>query len=87
VPRWSPDGKEIFFGVEGRVMVVSVSTTPSFQTNEPKALFASHEPTVGFPQDRILAARDGKRLLANFQTSDETPTPITVVVNWLGGAK
>jgi len=86
VPRWSPDGKEIFFGGEdGRYWVVPVSTSPSFQSGEPKSLFPVHVPLTGYPQERILSARDGKRLLANFQTGEETPTPITVIVNWLGG--
>jgi hypothetical protein len=88
LPRWSPDGKEILFaGTDGREWEVSVTTTPSFQTGEPKPLFPVRVPTQGFPQERILEAKDGKRFLANFMMSAESPTPITVVVNWMGGAK
>jgi serine/threonine protein kinase/Tol biopolymer transport system component len=85
--RWSPDGKEIlFFSEDGRLMSASVSTSSSFQSGEPKVLFTPHVTPAGFPQDRILPARDGKRLLANI-TASGTATPITVIVNWLGAGQ
>jgi serine/threonine protein kinase/Tol biopolymer transport system component len=87
-PRWSPDGREIFFiSGNGPLMVASISTAPRFQSGEPKPLFTAHSPATGFPQDRVLPARDGKRLLANLQTGGEPRTPITVIVNWLGGSQ
>jgi len=88
LPRWAPDGKGIFFGSgEGQFVAVPISFSPGVQIGEPKNLFAVRVPGQGFPQDRILPARDGQRFLANFQMSLESPTPITVVVNWMGGSK
>jgi Tol biopolymer transport system component len=85
-PRWSPDGKEIFFVTgEGRFMAASVSTVPRFHTEEPKFLFVPNVPLMGFPQDRILPSRDGKRFLANLSVVGDKSVPITVVVNWMAG--
>jgi dipeptidyl aminopeptidase/acylaminoacyl peptidase len=85
-PRWSPDGKAIYFpSPDGHFMEVSVSTAEGFHTTEPVALCDLRVPLTGYPQERVLVSRDGKRFLANLLTGEETPTPITVVVNWLGG--
>jgi len=88
LPRWGPDGKEIFFASpDGHFAMAPISFAPALQIGEPKNLFTVRVPGQGYAQDRILPARDGKRLLANFQMSEELPTPITVVVNWMGGNK
>ena len=82
--RWSPDGKEIFFATgDGRFMAALVGTTPRFHTGEPRFLFRPSVPQLGFPQDRILLSRDGKRFLANLRATEDKPPPITVVVNWM----
>ena len=87
-PRWSPDGKEIFFvSGDNRFMAASVETVPRFHTGEPKMLFTPNVPSIAFPQDRILPSRDGKRFLANLRAVDEKPAPITVVVNWMSPHK
>ena len=83
-PRWSADGKEIFFqALDGRLMSAPVVTAPTFHPGEPRALFTAPVAGSGIPQDRILESRDGKRFLANYRASEEKPVPITVVLNWM----
>jgi len=38
-PRWSRDGKEIFYVEQDTMMAVGVTTTPSFSTESPEVLF------------------------------------------------
>jgi eukaryotic-like serine/threonine-protein kinase len=81
-PHWSQDGKRLYYLTPaGRVMVVAVTTSPSFHADKPKALFPAP------PQsERLLGTGDytvdGKRFLFPLpQASDEQP-PFTVVLHW-----
>jgi Tol biopolymer transport system component len=80
-PHWRADGKEILFGSpNGAVMAVDVNTSGGmFQPpGVPKQLFTML-PNAG-PWAVTL---DGNKFLAPVaQAADESPTPITVVLNW-----
>jgi serine/threonine-protein kinase len=39
-PRWSPDGRELFYRREDVQMVAPIETTPSFRAGQPRALFS-----------------------------------------------
>src|SRR5262249_36534206 len=38
-PRWSPDGKELFFRSDGKLMAVDVETAPRLRLGKPRVLF------------------------------------------------
>jgi serine/threonine-protein kinase len=83
LPRWSPDGREIFFASRGRLWAVPVRTTPTFSAGEAKELFV-------IPEDIRLGygfydvAPGGQRFLMIQQDPDELrPIELVVVPNWL----
>jgi serine/threonine protein kinase len=86
-PRWSRDGREIFFiAPEGTLMVVDVAVGSDLQVGLPRPLFRADFKIVdiGYPFD---VSPDGKRFLINELVSDEQPAPITVVQNWTARLK
>ena len=82
-PRWSRDGKELFYVVDDTLMAVEVSTRPSFTTAATTRLFqdASLRSTTGHRYD---VSPDGRRfVLVETIESEEAKAPsIHVVQNW-----
>ena len=80
-PRWSKDGKELFYVENGTLVAVEVSTRPSFTTGATTRLFQHPNlPT----EHRYDVSRDGQRfVLVETIESEEAKAPsIHVVQNW-----
>jgi dipeptidyl aminopeptidase/acylaminoacyl peptidase len=83
-PRWSADGKELFYiGPDLSLMAVPIATVgTSLRVGTPIRLFqtgiSTH--TGGLGRDYNVAA-DG-RFLINVSTTDLSAAPITVVLSW-----
>lgn len=80
-PRWRGDGKEIFFlAPDGTMMAADVTLGKEVQPSVPRPLFRTS--VLKNDTDRHLYAvtRDGKRFL--LLAPEQTPAPITVVLNW-----
>ena len=85
MPRWSRDGKELFFVANGRtVMSADVTYTPSLKISVPKALFETAMQYVNLDRFVWDVAPDGNRFLIPKATIAENgpQPPITVVLNW-----
>ncbi len=81
MPRWRPDGKELYYlSDERELMAVPVTVGASLQIGTPHKLFANAR------MDDFLPARDG-RFLINVAASGDVSaaSPITVVTNWQTG--
>jgi serine/threonine protein kinase len=87
-PRWSRDGKELFyFAPDSTLMEVSVTTTgATFQPGVPKPMFRAAilggtggGPGVAWRWD---ISPDGKRFLMDTALEEATAAPVTVVLNW-----
>ena len=81
-PRWSDEGKELFY-VEGEtILAVSVKTSPEFSVGSVTRLFEHSSLTRSFyPQYDVSA--DGQRfLLAAPVEADGVDPSIRVVQNW-----
>jgi eukaryotic-like serine/threonine-protein kinase len=77
-PRWSRDGRELFYRDPGKnqLMAVDIQTSPAFRAGQPHALFA----LADVPWD---AAPDGKRfLVVKFPETVAGEAKLQVVVNW-----
>jgi serine/threonine protein kinase len=85
MPRWSRDGKELFFVVNGRtVMSADVTYTPSLKIGIPKPLFEQAMQYVNLGRFLWDVAPDGRFLIPKATATDNGPQPpITVVLNWM----
>jgi eukaryotic-like serine/threonine-protein kinase len=89
--RWRRDGKELFYvALNGRLVAVPFSAAANGQaaeTGSPIPLFSAH---VGAVQDvslqEYIVSPDGQRFLID-TALEETPSPITVILNWKPPAK
>jgi eukaryotic-like serine/threonine-protein kinase len=93
LPLWSPDGKELYYLTpDGKVMVVSVTTSPTFQAGTPKFLFQA-PPLAVVPALRTTGqyTLDGKRFLFISSTGQgsqaQDQAPFNVVLNWQAALK
>ncbi len=77
-PRWSHDGRELFYRNGGKMMAVDVQTSPMFRAGTPKMLFQ------GNYANSYDVAPDGKRfLMIKPPAALQAPTDqVTVVLNW-----
>ena len=90
-PRWSPDGKELFYvGLDGRLMAVPIAfgADRQLETGTAVELFKTQlatGPNINSggtgTRAQYAVARDG-RFLVNMTLEGATATPITVVLNW-----
>jgi Tol biopolymer transport system component len=85
--RWRADGREIFYyGLDGRLMAVPIVPGAAIEWSPPVPLFQTPllngtTTSYGYRQQYDVAP-DGRALLLNLPVEDDSPTAITVVVNW-----
>ena len=78
LPHWSRDGKELFYVIDGQVMVSEVNASGSaFQPGTPKLLFKG----VGLTTFDVSA--DGTRFLFPIVGAETAEVPFTVALNWM----
>ena len=85
-PRWSPDGKELYFlAPDPTMMAVPVTAAgTSFDAGTPVAMFPTRivdGGTVATVRPQYAVARDG-RFLINQALADATAAPIALILNW-----
>ncbi|MBL8296577.1 MAG: PD40 domain-containing protein [Bryobacterales bacterium] len=85
-PRWRGDGKELYWlEQDGTLMAVEVNTGPALRLGIPRALF---ETRIQNSFEGYDVAKDGKRFLVPLPVQDrENSRPVTVIQNWLAGAR
>lgn len=87
-PRWRGDGKELFFiGPDKKLMAVDITAGANgIQVGTPRALFDLRIGSLpGAPYYDV--SHDGQRFLVSVAGEENTPTPMTVVLNWNAGLK
>jgi eukaryotic-like serine/threonine-protein kinase len=86
-PRWSRDGKQLYYVASDRkLMVVNVTLGSSFQMGTPTALFQTRVFRFNSP-NRYAVSNDGHRFLVNSSGEEVNQTPFTVVLNWPASLK
>jgi len=76
-PRWSPDGKEIFFRAGDAMLTATVETHPYFTSNTPHVLFTGPYAHAGRDYET-----DGRRFLMMKSADQKGATSLQVVLNW-----
>ncbi len=81
MPLWNPQGGELFYKApDNKMMVVNVTTSPTFSAGRPRVLFEGLELIRGRSFD---VAPDGQHFLAIQPVEPEvSSTQIHVVLNW-----
>ena len=80
-PRWSRDGRALFYRQGDALMAVSVDTSASFRAGKPKRLFAG--PYRGESQEMAFdVSPDGRRFLMIKSDAAATLRQINAVQNW-----
>jgi Tol biopolymer transport system component len=83
LPRWSRDGKELYFiAPDRKLMAVEIKTGPNFEKTAPKPLFETRLPVNG----RYDVSKDGRFLIPTLLDSGGTVS-MTAIVNWAAGMK
>jgi serine/threonine protein kinase/Tol biopolymer transport system component len=80
-PRWSPDGKELFYLADDTLMVAAVTPGPTFQAAAPRALFRHTESPDYFGKLSFAVMPDGQHFLM-LQPAG-APFQIQVTLNWV----
>jgi dipeptidyl aminopeptidase/acylaminoacyl peptidase len=83
-PRWSRDGKELFYVEGGSLMAVAVSNVPSFSLGPAKRLF-EHPSFTAAPVPQYDVSADGQRFLV-VEPVGGGPS-IRIVQNWFAEFK
>ena len=79
--RWAPNGRELFYRNRDQMMVVDITTEPTFRPGAPRQLFEQvfNVTNVGPNYD---VSPDGQRFLMVQAVEEGAPTQIKVVLNW-----
>jgi serine/threonine protein kinase len=85
IAKWRRDGRELYWlQPDGTMMAAEVSVGRTFQPGKVAALFAMG---IMSSNDRYGVTADGKRFLVAARDETDNPQPVTVVWNWLAGAR
>jgi dipeptidyl aminopeptidase/acylaminoacyl peptidase len=82
-PRWSADGKELFYFAGQALMAVPVSLQPTFSSGAATRLFdAPVQPWYVNDTDWWQVSADARRFLLLVSEGETAAPPIDVIVNW-----
>jgi len=84
-PRWGPDGTELFFYEDNRLMKVGVSTTREFAVHLPATPLFEHATlrAIPAPVARYDVSPDGQRFLTVESDYELSQPVVRVVQSWL----
>jgi Tol biopolymer transport system component len=86
-PRWSRDGKELYYvSPDRKLMAVEITTDRVFQPGVPKVVFQALL-SLNLFYSRWDATADAKRFLVETPTAQPTQAPFTAVLNWQAALK
>jgi serine/threonine-protein kinase len=85
LPRWSPDGKELFYlAPDNSLMAVPVKAGSQFSAGQPEKLFQLPSALGAYYRLPYAPSADGRRFLIAAPESGAAQSPVSVVVtNWM----
>ncbi len=88
-PRWSRDGKELFYRSSERMMAAPVELKPVLKLGKPLPLFVDrYEKTLPLGHINYEVSPDGRRFLMVKRTEQESAAPqLNVVLDWFEDLK
>jgi hypothetical protein len=83
-PRWSRDGKKLFYITGTTFMSVDVTTKPTFQLGAPEMLFTAPVMQAGnWARNNAYDLGPDNRFIATIPLEQKSPSTINVVLNWM----
>ena len=79
---WNPDGRELFYRSDDKMMAVEVNTQPNFAGGKPRVLFQGQYLSSFPTRSNYDVSPDGQRFLMLKPVEQAAPTQINVVLNW-----
>jgi len=80
-PVWAPNGRELYYVEEDRLMAVPIQPGPEFRFGKPVQLFAGMEMAQAQPPNYDVG-RDGRFVVLKASQRAEAGPPFHVIVNW-----
>jgi Tol biopolymer transport system component len=81
-PRWSPDGRRLYYRNQGKLFGVSVGTGASFTVSRPQVLIARYRPFINDTGLTFDAASDGQHIVTTQPVSADSLQRVAIVLNW-----
>ncbi len=81
-PRWSHDGKELFFVSKNEMMAVPIREAPTFSPGQPRSLFKIDRPAASEWSDIYDVSPDGKRFVVLTGQKAATTPRLDVILNF-----
>ena len=86
-PRWSADGRELFYRRGDKMMVVDIQYKPAFRSHRPRLLFEGPYAMNGRTESFLTnydVAPDGQHFLMLKEEQDQSQAHqvLSVVLNW-----
>ena len=81
-PRWSPDGRKLYYRNQGKLFVLSVGTGSSFTVSSPRVLIARYRPLINDTGLTFDAMTDGQHIVTTQPVSGDSLQRIAIVLNW-----
>jgi serine/threonine protein kinase/Tol biopolymer transport system component len=83
LPRWSGDGKELFYAARNSILAVSVDEKPdSISLGTPRTIISAANYGAAAPVNFYDMTANGQRFLMTEANSPKGPVPLTLVTNW-----
>jgi serine/threonine protein kinase len=83
LPRWSGDGRELFYAAQNSILAVSVDEKPdSISLGTPHAIISAAGYGAAAPVNFYDVTANGQRFLMTEANSPKGPVPLTLVTNW-----
>ena len=80
-PRWSADGRELFYRLGDKMMVVEVQSEPAFTSGRPQLVFEGPYLTDLYATSNYDISPDGQRFLM-IKEEEGQQDQINVILNW-----
>jgi serine/threonine-protein kinase len=86
-PRWSRNGRELFFKANNTLMAAAISSTSSFAAGTPVPLFSVAPYRSARNRQQYDVAPDGRRFLMIREVGSDRPENVVYVENWVAELK
>jgi Tol biopolymer transport system component len=86
-PRWSKDGRELFYRAGDRMMAVTVAPGSSLTASSPRMLFEGRYKVSDASSGGFDVAADGRFLMIQSTVPEQPATEFNIVLGWFNDVK